>query len=345
VVAVAEITGEPRRMRDDSPSRSLWVGGDPHTIELRAPLRITKRSLGKKEIIRREWIEHDPELKGLRILRMRSETNYAITPAEARRLAMLCRTVGKAWNRNEDIAALWAFKEVRKGPVSKRAGSPVARVAALIGRPIEGVYNKLMNFRSIDPTDEREGLANVTQVDRDAWAEFYDAASRELNAEALDREFDRLQGASRPVTAAPKPVYEGFGEAPDDDPSELAMFAAKVRKGQPKFRARLMRLYGGKCAVSGWGPPDVLEAAHIYAHAASGVNHSSNGILVRSDLHSLMDAGLLTIDPKTLRVTIADQLRTTPYWDLNGCALRRRTDGSRPSKKYLRLRFGEHDDT
>ncbi|HEY0015492.1 MAG TPA: HNH endonuclease [Longimicrobium sp.] len=136
-----------------------------------------------------------------------------------------------------------------------------------------------------------------------------------------------------------KPVYQDFGEAPDDDPARLARFARRVRRGQPKFRKNLLTLYGGRCAVSGWGPESVLEAAHIRLHAHSGLNRSENGILLRADLHGLFDDGLLKIDPDTLTVVLDPSLRDTPYWPLNGAALRPRRDGSHPSREYLRQRW------
>lgn len=136
-----------------------------------------------------------------------------------------------------------------------------------------------------------------------------------------------------------KRVYRDFGEAPDDDPARLAQFARRVRRGQAKFRKNLLRLYGERCAVSGWGPESVLEAAHILLHADSGLNHSENGILLRADLHSLFDDGLLKIDPSTLTVVLDPSLSKTPYWPLNGSTLRPRLDDSHPSREYLQQRW------
>jgi hypothetical protein len=136
-----------------------------------------------------------------------------------------------------------------------------------------------------------------------------------------------------------RPLYQDFGEAPDDDPATLALFARRVRRGQPKFRKNLLTLYGGRCAVSGWGPESVLEAAHILLHAHFGLNRSENGILLRADLHGLFDDGLLKIDPSTLTVVLDPSLRETPYWPLNGATLRPRLDGSQPSREYLRVRW------
>ena len=145
--------------------------------------------------------------------------------------------------------------------------------------------------------------------------------------------------ATEPRREVEKPVYRDFGEAPDDDPARLAQFARRIRRGQAKFRRNLLKLYGERCAVSGWGPESVLEAAHILLHADSGLNHSDNGILLRSDLHSLFDDGLLRIDPATLTVVLDPSLAETPYWPLNGAPLRPRLDSSQPSREYLGRRW------
>ena len=35
------------------------------------------------------------------------------------------------------------------------------------------------------------------------------------------------------------------------------------RRGQPEFRAELLRVYAGQCAISGCDVPEALEASHI----------------------------------------------------------------------------------
>jgi hypothetical protein len=154
---------------------------------------------------------------------------------------------------------------------------------------------------------------------------------------SADHEWIEVRGAGSGAPA--KPVYRDFGEAPDDDPAKLARFARRVRRGQPVFRRNLLRLYGERCAISGWAPGAVLEAAHILLHAESGLNHRDNGLLLRSDLHDLFDEGLLRIDPESLRVVLNPALAETPYWELHGVALRPRLDGSHPSREYLRRRW------
>lgn len=133
--------------------------------------------------------------------------------------------------------------------------------------------------------------------------------------------------------------YRDFGQAPNDDPAELQQFARRVRAGQAKFRENLLRLYGESCAITGWGPAAVLEAAHILWHFKSGVNDTGNGILLRSDLHTLFDEGLLRIDPERLVVVLDPSLEGTRYWDLDGAPLHPRVDGSHPNRDYVETRW------
>ena len=71
-------------------------------------------------------------------------------------------------------------------------GSPVAETALLLGRAVSGVYNKVMNFRALDPRDQRVGMTGGGAMDRRAWADFYDPASAALDGQRLAAEFQRL---------------------------------------------------------------------------------------------------------------------------------------------------------
>jgi hypothetical protein len=81
-----------------------------------------------------------------------------------------------------------------RNPVSRLPGTPVADVALRIGRAISGVYNKVMNFRHLDPRDEREGMSGAGEADARAWDEFFDKVSDALRVDELDAEFNRLWG-------------------------------------------------------------------------------------------------------------------------------------------------------
>lgn len=69
----------------------------------------------------------------------------------------------------------------------------------------------------------------------------------------------------------------------------------KIRIGQGAFRVNVTESYSRRCAISGERTLPVLQAAHIKSYADDGPNITSNGILLRSDLHTLYDAGYLAI--------------------------------------------------
>ena len=63
-----------------------------------------------------------------------------------------------------------------------------------------------------------------------------------------------------------------------------------------------------------------MDAAHIDAHARSGDDRATNGILLRSDLHRLLDRGLLSLNivGKVLTVAVAPEVRMPEYRALDG---------------------------
>jgi hypothetical protein len=176
---------------EDRAGRNLWRGKRPTSPALRVWLQVD-RVAKAKEVIQAKRLTDDLALKDMRILRLRAETNYLLTDPQAARLTTLWANTGRDWNRAESLAGLWAYHQTYGSEVSRKLGSPVAIVADRIGRALSGVYNKVMNFRSIDPRDEREGLAGGGATDRAVWAEFYDEATRTIRADALVNEFDRL---------------------------------------------------------------------------------------------------------------------------------------------------------
>ena len=92
-----------------------------------------------------------------------------------------------------------------------------------------------------------------------------------------------------------------------------------VRRGQQKFRTSLLAAYGRECCVSGCRVEPILEAAHIYPYEGASTNHISNGLLLRSDIHTLFDLGLIRIDPKTQRVEVHPLALIDPaYREIHG---------------------------
>ena len=112
------------------------------------------------------------------------------------------------------------------------------------------------------------------------------------------------------------------------------------RRGQQAFRQSLLAIYGGRCAITGCKVADVLEAAHIFPYRGPQTNHVSNGLLLRADIHTLFDLGLLRIHPSEIRVELHNEIADSEYAQFNGSILRL-PDGSdlRPSRDALEARY------
>lgn len=81
-------------------------------------------------------------------------------------------------------------------------------------------------------------------------------------------------------------------------------------------------MYKSRCAISGCDAEETLEAAHILPYRGRETNHPSNGLLLRADLHTLFDLGLLVVDTANMRVMIAPSLKGTWYAQYDGVRLR-----------------------
>jgi putative restriction endonuclease len=80
------------------------------------------------------------------------------------------------------------------------------------------------------------------------------------------------------------------------------------RLGQQAFQAVVLRAYGRRCAITGDKIRPVLQAAHIRPLPAGGEHRLDNGLLLRSDVHTLYDRGYLGVDPKH-RLLVSPRLR------------------------------------
>ncbi|GAA4307065.1 HNH endonuclease [Actinomadura luteofluorescens] len=120
-------------------------------------------------------------------------------------------------------------------------------------------------------------------------------------------------------------------------PGGHTLILHKARVGQQQFRQRMLERYGSRCAITGDQPEEVLEAAHLYRYATTPHHDPNGGLLLRRDLHALLDRGLLTIDTTTWTVQLAPRLRNPKYADfapLHGQPLKLPTS-KRPDSSYL----------
>lgn len=119
------------------------------------------------------------------------------------------------------------------------------------------------------------------------------------------------------------------------DQRDRALRAIYVRRGQRGFRRELLKAYGNACAVTDCKITELLEAAHISPYRGEHTNKVSNGLLLRADVHTLFDLGLLWINDGST-VQVAKSVRRAPYDQLHGVQLRAPSAATdRPNARLL----------
>ncbi len=113
------------------------------------------------------------------------------------------------------------------------------------------------------------------------------------------------------------------------------------RLGQGSFRVLVTDAYGRRCALTNERTLPALEAAHIRPYSACGEHSVENGLLLRRDLHALLDRGYLTVTP-TLTIEVSRKIREEyengrDYYRLHGSLIRSpESPLHRPSAENLR---------
>ncbi|UTH43676.1 HNH endonuclease [Loktanella salsilacus] len=157
---------------------------------------------------------------------------------------------------------------------------------------------------------------------------------------------NRLYQTDGPQSEAEKAVIE-VERAHQDEPFDVssntemrrrAIAEVVRRQGQSKFRSQLLNAYGGRCAITGCNAIQALQAAHISPYLGDAANHVQNGLLLRADIHTLFDLGLLSIDPQSMTVILSPSLGETTYGVLQGKKLLLPEGGAnRPSQEALQI--------
>ena len=179
-----------------------------------------------------------------------------------------------------------------------------------------------------------------------AWNEFHggDPVRNRLSSLGFTVEQER---ANVPF---PQPQIVSPDAASDEvfDPSNVLDARERIkttitqRRGQRGFRDALIAAYGGRCPITRVSTLHTLEAAHIFPYLGPDTNVTSNGLLLRADLHTLFDCKLLAVHPRTKKVQVAPSIKDEEYRKLHGRCIElpaRKTD--RPNKKALRKYLSE----
>lgn len=194
-----------------------------------------------------------------------------------------------------------------------------------VNSPSRGQYSQNAEPRRTDSGSEFDRLfkhgirTSVSYEIYDAkkhgvWEIYLDAAGK---ARVREVKLALVERALMDAMAAAE-LQHAFDPTSVED-SRRRLFASIVRRqGQSEFRQTLMRAYQGRCAITGCTVGQILEAAHIHPYRGEHTNAVSNGLLLRADIHTLFDLGLLWFDQNTFTVVISKKLEGTEYADLHG---------------------------
>ncbi|MEV6659487.1 HNH endonuclease [Nocardia fluminea] len=150
------------------------------------------------------------------------------------------------------------------------------------------------------------------------WEKFRAAVADELPEETLE-----------PVAATLEQIRGGHTVRP-----------TRVRIGQSDFRKAQLAKYGERCAFTGDLPRDVLEACHLYSYAKLGKHHRHGGILLRRDLHTLFDRGVIVVNEEG-RIDLREDFRQYPvYAALHGAMIMIPLD--QKQQQWFQLHCAQH---
>ena len=135
----------------------------------------------------------------------------------------------------------------------------------------------------------------------------------------------------------------GFGDTMlrEESPRYGTEQLIKPRLGQGGFRVVVLEGYERRCAITGEKTLPVLEAAHIQPFAEKGPHDLSNGLLLRSDWHTLFDRHYITVT-NNLRVEVSRRIKEEfsngrEYYAYHGSQLKAlpKKSTERPAKEFL----------
>lgn len=151
---------------------------------------------------------------------------------------------------------------------------------------------------------------------------------------------DRLRDLLAAGNGAPVPDLSDSFRLVAEDRAPYVTMTERQREGQGTFRLRLIDAYQGHCAITGEHALPVLDAAHIQPYLGPQSNHVQNGLLLRTDLHRLYDAGYVSVAP-TLEFLVSPRLKEEfdngrSYYELAGRRVAEPRDvGKQPSREAL----------
>ena len=219
----------------------------------------------------------------------------------------------RLWTRDELLLAINLYCKLPFGRLHSR-NPEIVKLAELLHRTPSSVSLKLVNFASLDPSLDRAGMANASQLDRQVWNEFYaDWSGRILESEKLLAEAKHV--TLEDVSAEDEPL-------PPVPAGKVKEQLVKVRVNQQFFRKAIMAAYDNTCCVTGLNQPALLVAGHIKPWAEDAANRLNpcNGLALNALHDRAFELGLFTIRPDDYVIEVAPTVRAPKRSDAEAAA-------------------------
>jgi HNH endonuclease len=134
-------------------------------------------------------------------------------------------------------------------------------------------------------------------------------ATRRAATQLLEKSRTEPGAVATGSQVTPQPTLGPATLAAIDPPRYGTPTLVAPRLGQGSFRALVTDAYQYRCAISLERTLPVLQAAHIRPYAECGQHELSNGLLQRTDLHTLFDQHYLTIEPNRKILIVSRRIR------------------------------------
>ncbi|HEX4085784.1 MAG TPA: HNH endonuclease [Chthoniobacteraceae bacterium] len=250
------------------------------------------------------------------------------------------------WTREHALIALNLYCKLPFGKLHK--GNPIIiETAKRLGRTANSLAMKLCNFASLDPIQRARGiggLPNVSQQDRQLWADFLEDSTTlgEESEELIHNLFTKE--ASKELDFLDRDnVRTEIRPYPNGVPTE-GTATVKIRRGQQFFRQSILNAYDLRCCISGIGVPSLLVASHImpWRDFPNERLNPSNGLCLSSLHDAAFDSGLITLNDglclvlsKRLRSYLPQAALDYNFESFEGTPIRLPEKLAKPDPKFL----------
>lgn len=216
-------------------------------------------------------------------------------------------TTRKEWTRAELLVAFRLYCRTPFGKLDQRNGEIIG-LAKLMRRTPSSVSMKACNFASLDPAQQARnvaGLKNVSRDDRHLWEAFHENA--EAVAAEAEAAYARLFGAD--ALSAETEIGAEPELARPTGPTETTR-TIRARRVQGFFRDAVLTSYESRCAISGIGVTELLNASHIIPWSKDVARRADpcNGIALNALYDRAFDCGFITFD-ESLRLVLSHRLK------------------------------------